>query len=184
MTFRFDDISSNSSQDEIAEITSYLLETFPDCDILYAISPIVHGSESGSQRIFPKKYSAMSDHRIFYNADKASMAFLTWLPQGKMITTASHGLLHIDHRLLSYEAQEMSILTSCSLTYSKIFVPPFNKWNQDTEAICCEHEIELIKFEDGWRSMEHEPFDPDHDYWYLHHWNCLLYTSPSPRDFG
>ena len=62
----------------------------------------------------------------------------------------------------------MSILISASLVKSKIFIPPFNKWNKDTDEICKEHGIELIKFEDGWLSMEHNKFNESHDKWYLH----------------
>jgi hypothetical protein len=51
---------------------------------------------------------------------------------------------------------------------SKIFIPPFNKWNKDTDDICKEHGIELIKFEDGWLSMEHNKFNDIHNKWYLH----------------
>jgi hypothetical protein len=54
------------------------------------------------------------------------------------------------------------------LTNSKTFVPPFNKWNRDTEAICSEWRVELVKFESGWKSMEHEPWDKAHGRWYLH----------------
>ena len=62
----------------------------------------------------------------------------------------------------------MSIFVSCSLSQSMIFVPPFNKWNQDTEDICKEQGITLIKFEDGWLCMEYNDFDPNHDLWYVH----------------
>jgi len=76
--------------------------------------------------------------------------------------------VHVDHRLLKKEAQELSILVSCSLSKSKIFVPPFNKWNKDTDEICEEHGIELVKFEDGWLCMEYNNFDVNHDLWYVH----------------
>ena len=66
------------------------------------------------------------------------------------------------------EVQEISILISASLVKSKIFIPPFNKWNEDTEDVCYEHGIELIKFEDGWLSMEHNKFFDSHNKWYLH----------------
>ena len=84
------------------------------------------------------------------------------------MTRVSHGLIHVDHRLLSREAQEMSILTSCSLAKSKVFVPPFNKWNKDSEDICREHNIQLVKFEDGWLCMEYNDFNPDQELWYIH----------------
>ena len=69
---------------------------------------------------------------------------------------------------LPKSVQEISILISASLVKSKIFIPPFNKWNKDTEEICDEHGIELVKFEDGWLSMEHNNFSDIHNKWYLH----------------
>ncbi len=81
---------------------------------------------------------------------------------------ASHGLIHVDHRLMGREAQELSIVASCSLVGAKIFVPPFNKWNRDTASVCDEHGIELVKFEDGWRHVRFNAFDPSHDKYYLH----------------
>jgi hypothetical protein len=76
--------------------------------------------------------------------------------------------VHVDHRLLHKCAQELSILVSCSLAKSSIFIPPFNKWNKDTEEVCKENHIELIKFEDGWLSMEHNEYKEDQQLWYLH----------------
>ena len=77
-------------------------------------------------------------------------------------------MIHVDHRLLSRDAQEMSILISSSLVKSKIFIPPFNKWNKDTESICEENGIELVKFEDGWLCMEYNEYVEEQDKWYLH----------------
>ena len=81
---------------------------------------------------------------------------------------ASHGLVHVDHRLLDKSSQEMSILISSSLVNANIFIPPFNKWNKLTEEVCIENGIELIKFEDGWLCMEYNSYDDSHDKWYLH----------------
>jgi hypothetical protein len=102
-----------------------------------------------NERIFPKILNAYSDFRLFYHIDKAG------IPEIKTpnIEKAAHGLIHVDHRLLSKEAQEMSIIVSSSLAQSKIFIPPFNKWNKDTETICQENSIELIKFESGWKHI-------------------------------
>jgi D-lyxose ketol-isomerase len=63
----------------------------------------------------------------------------------------------------------MSILVSASLVKAKIFIPPFNKWNKDTEDICRDSAIELVKFEDGWKCAEYNKFDPSQILWYLHH---------------
>jgi hypothetical protein len=106
----------------------------------------------------------MSDHRQFYKAD---IAAIPEIPD--YVEKASHGLIHVDHRLLKKSAQEMSILVSCSLSKSNIFVPPFNKWNKNTEKICRSNNIELVKFEDGWKCMEYNKFDSSVSKWYLHH---------------
>jgi hypothetical protein len=120
-------------------------------------------SDINKQRIFPKILNAHSDYRCFYNVD------LTGIPEiNNRVVLASHGLIHVDHRLLTKEVQEISILVSASLVKAKIFIPPFNKWNKYTEEICEEHKIELIKFEDNWLCMEYNKYNISHEKWYLH----------------
>ena len=168
MTFRFDDVCINADMGLINKMTDFIFNKFQDCDILWGISPLVHdmsfeNDSKQSQRIFPKILNAYSDHRKFYAVDKAGLPEIH--PRAKM---ASHGLIHVDHRLLNKEAQEMSILVSSSLAKANIFIPPFNKWNSDTESICNDNNIELIKFEDGWLCMEYNKFNSGHKKWYLH----------------
>jgi hypothetical protein len=90
------------------------------------------------------------------------------------VEIASHGLVHADHRQMHFDAQEMSILVSCSLLQTKIFIPPFNKWNADTEHICKAHDIELQKFEDGWLGAEYNAFNISHPLWYTHSFNWTV----------
>jgi hypothetical protein len=166
--FRFDDVCINADMELINEMTDFLFKKFPNCVVLWGVSPLVHDmsqefNEITKQRIFPKILNAHSDYRKYYEVDLAGLPELK-----KEATLAAHGLVHVDHRLLPKPAQEMSILISASLVKSKIFIPPFNKWNKDTDDICKEHGIELIKFEDGWLSMEHNTFNDIHDKWYLH----------------
>jgi hypothetical protein len=166
--FRFDDVCINADMELINNMTNFLVDRFPGCIVLWGVSPLVHDmsgekSDISKQRIFPKILNAHSDYRVFYNVDKAG------LPEyNKNATLASHGLIHVDHRLLSRDAQEVSILISSSLVKSKIFIPPFNKWNKDTDDICKENGIELIKFEDGWLCMEYNQYNEDQQRWYLH----------------
>lgn len=162
-TFRFDDVCVNANKLMIRDITNYLIEKFPTCRIIHAVSPLVH-SNCG-ERVFPKMLNAYSDYKKFYGVDVANVPCVS-VPQN--VEYAGHGIVHVDHRLLNKQAQEMSILISCSLVKSRTFVPPFNKWNKDTEEICKENGIELIKFEDGWLSAEHNEFDSKHELWYLH----------------
>jgi len=162
MIFRFDDISANTDMqktNELAELIRSELKT----EIWYCISPLCNSSEKNNGRIYPRYWNALSDCREYYKMDIAE------IPQcPRFAKIANHGLVHIDHRLLDYDRQEMSIVISANLTNSCIFVPPFNKWNEDTIKICDSHGYELIKFEDGWRSAEYEPFDGSNDKWYLH----------------
>jgi hypothetical protein len=166
--FRFDDVCINADMDLINKMTDFLVNKFPDCTVIWGVSSLLHDmsnekSDISKQRIFPKILNAHSDHRVFYNVDIAG------LPEfNKNAVIASHGLIHVDHRLLDKSAQEMSILVSASLVKSKIFIPPFNKWNKYTEEICKEHNIELIKFEDGWLCMEYNTYYDDQILWYLH----------------
>lgn len=164
---RFDDVCIRSDLSRYKEMALWLMER--GWGVWYCVSPLVHGDAEG-ERVFPKVLSARSDHRNFYRVDQCGLPEDQAIPYG--VKLASHGLLHVDHRLLMYEAQELSIVTSCSLIGTKVFVPPFNKWNSVTQSVCLSHDIHLVKFEAGWRGMEHEPFDPDHSLWYCHprHW--------------
>lgn len=167
MTFRFDDICINTDMDLVQRMTDYLYDNLY-CTIIYGISPLVHRMETGDkvkdQRVFPEILNAMSDYRNFFKVELAGVPIIT----DKRITKAGHGLVHVDHRLLSREAQELSIITSCSLVGAETFIPPFNKWNTDTLFICINHHINLIQFEDGWKSMEYNKWDDQHKHWYLH----------------
>lgn len=170
--FRIDDVSINCYGVGTVFITTWLMNKFPGCEVIYGVSPMVHNSVG--KRVFPKEFTAMSDYKNFYMVETCG---IPKMPNGDKMdnraTIASHGMIHVDHRLLTKECQEMSILVSCSLLKSEMFIPPFNKWNKDTEDVCKEHGIELIKWEDGWRSAEHNKFSPDITKWYFHE-----------RDFG
>lgn len=163
-TFRFDDVSPNTDMILLGEITRYIISKFPGAKLIYCISPLCHDMAGG--RVFPQVFNALADYRKHYSVNRAGVPDLMPCVRG---LTAGHGLIHVNHQLLDYQAQEMSILASCSLAYdARIFLPPWNKWNEITEMICEENGIELIKFEDGWRSLEHSGFDPKHHLWYMH----------------
>ena len=143
--FRFDDICLNADMKLHIDIAKHIKKEIPSADVLFCVSPLVHDmtAEKGKtkQRIFPQILNAHSDYRKFYQVEKCGIPeFPEW------ITRAGHGLIHVDHRLLTKETQELSILTSCSLSKSTTFVPPFNKWNKYTEEICNEHGIKLVKW--------------------------------------
>jgi len=178
--FRFDDICLNTDMKLVNDMCEFILEAVKNSKIILCLSPLVHDMsyEEGKhkQRIFPAILNAHSDYRLFFNVDHAGFPLpdLNSLKLNKNIILASHALVHVDHRLLTKSQQEMSILISCSLAKSKTFVPPFNKWNKDTELVCEENGIQLIKFEDGWLSMEHNQYNTEHDKWYLHSREFIL----------
>lgn len=160
LTFRIDDVSLNTDLSKLATMTARLRDKFERCKIMYGVSLAV--SEDVGERVFPKIWNAFSDHRKYFLVDRIGMPNIL---AGADI--ASHGLVHVDHRHLSREAQELSILMSCSVLQTNIFIPPFNKWNADTESVCAEHKVYLVKFEDGWRHLKYEAFDGSGN-WYFH----------------
>lgn len=166
--FRFDDVCINSNMELTNSLTSHIINVFDGkAEIIWGVSPLVHDMSDyhgkAKQRIFPEILNAHSDWREFYQIDKCGIP-----PLRNDVTLAGHGLWHVDHRLLHYSVQEASIITSCALVNSVIFIPPFNKYDSATQLICDEHGIELIKFEDGWRSMEYNSYDIEHGKYYLH----------------
>ena len=72
--FRFDDICLNTNMPDCNEIAAAIHKHYPECTILYCISPIVNQMPEDdyviSQRIFPKIFNAYSDYRIFYQRMK------------------------------------------------------------------------------------------------------------------
>jgi hypothetical protein len=174
-TFRFDDICGNASIKRDVEVAAAIREHYPNAKIIFGVSPLVHPHQECGERVYPAILNAGSDIRPFFRPTKC------WTPPQlpSFIKLAGHGLWHIDHRLLTPELQEASILTSCSLVGAEIFIPPFNKWTPYMMEVCRHEGIELIIFEDGWLSMEHNDFDDRHRMWYLHarHWNVEKITN-------
>jgi len=166
--FRFDDVCINADMELINNITSHIINIFDGrVEIIWGVSPLVHDMSDykgkHKERIFPEILNAYSDWREFYKVDYCGIPKLR-----QDVTLAGHGLWHVDHRLLHYSVQEASILTSCALINSVMFIPPFNKYDGSTQLICEEHGIELVKFEDGWKSMEYNSYDSEHGLYYLH----------------
>lgn len=172
MLFRCDDVSLNTDILKLSNMIGIINKKFPQCNIILGISPLVHEIKEENllkERIFPKIFNAFSDFRVFYKTDKCGIPNLECFSIYNNITLASHGLIHVDHRLLKKEVQELSIITSSSLVKSSIFIPPFNKWNKDTEEICKENEIELIKFEDNWKHILYNKISEDGKYYFHTH---------------
>lgn len=174
-TFRFDDVSLNTDWSKLDKIIEFLRSTFKpgDLQLIFAVSPAVcemkHCDDKlHRERVFPSIWHTESDHRIFYRMQRAGIPVLLDQYRKAGIAIASHGMVHVDHRLLEPAAQELSILLSCSLLECSTFVPPFHKWNKHTEAICQEHNIRLVKYDHSWRHLLYHPFDPRTENYYVH----------------
>jgi hypothetical protein len=169
MIFRIDDVSVNTDLEKLKKIVNTIGKAAPQAKFLFAISPLVHDVSKervgDHERAFPRLLSAHSDHREMFSVRRLG---LPEFKVGYSAQLASHGLVHVDHRLMGREAQELSIVTSCALVDTSTFVPPFNKYNKDTIDVCEEHGIDLVKFEHGWRHVRFNDFEPTHELYYLH----------------
>lgn len=163
MIFRNDDVNSNTNLEHLREIYAVIAEFFPNAEIWSSISLFSRQTNNGS--IYEDVPFKLKPKEWFYRVNQF-FEIKKLLP--KSVIT-SHGLFHADHSFLQIDAQEMSILSSCSLLHTNIFVPPFNKYNSDTEGICKDNHIRLVK-PDGWKNFEYEEFDPNHRCWYFHSW--------------
>lgn len=178
--FRFDDVCINTDTPKLFDLITTIQKHRPDMTILLAISPIVFARgqlakyrRGQEERVHPNELTAMSDPRVYYrgtNCGLPTWVFVTTENDEKpgTIVRAGHGIVHVDHRLLGAEAQELSILTSCSLAQASVFVPPYNKWNRLTEEICRGNSIYLVKWEDGWLHTKFNQYDRAHERYYMH----------------
>lgn len=175
-TFRFDDISLNTDVDKVLAMIEFLRNQFGRdwVDITLAVSPAVFDMSSypglEKERVFPKMLNTESDFREFYKVEKVGVPEFIWgYRSNPHITIAAHGMVHVDHRLLSRKAQELSIVTSCALAKTDQFVPPFHKWNEKTERACRDNRITLHKFA-SWhmKHLLYHKFKKEENSYYLH----------------
>ena len=170
VTFRFDDVCGNTDAVKLTEAVTVIRAYVPEVTILFAWSPVIFERhqlpEDQWERVHPRILTAQSDITAYYRGmDACSPPYLL---RKLGVVWAGHGLAHVDHRLLARDAQEMSIVMSCAIARATTFVPPYNKWNTDTIGICKHHGITLVRFEDGWRHVGHNPFHPRQSLYYLH----------------
>lgn len=173
LIFRNDDVSCNSTN--LNDIYTILVNKFSDC-IIYSCST-VFSKNSVSGSIYPNLPLKDKELKYFYEVDKAKDNIFMAEKEYENIVIASHGLWHFDHTSVDRQLKEASIITSCNLLKTNIFVPPFNKWDAEVELICAANNITLIKSnEEGWKSFEHNKFDASYPLWYFHSWRWTHVT--------
>jgi hypothetical protein len=174
-TFRFDDVSLNTDTTKLDKMIRFLRSTFraDQLRIILAVSPAVYDMREcektlDRERTFPAIFHTDSDFRVFYKMQRVGVPPCIADYRKEGIELAGHGMVHVDHRLLSRSAQELSIVMSCSLIPCDTFIPPFHKWNRKTEEICAEHLIRLVKYDASWRHLHYHPFNHRTENYYLH----------------
>lgn len=173
VVFRIDDVSPNTDMHELAKQLG-VLKPYAST-ILLGVNLIAREASNGA--LYPDLPLRGQDRLYFYNADRMmrseQIAELRALPSVKL---ASHGLIHGDHSKFGKDAVEMSIITSCALLDTRVFIPPFNETSQVVKLVCEDNNIEIVgNCEDRiWKSLESEPFDPNHKFWYYHPWRLNL----------
>lgn len=163
MIFRNDDVNANTDKNKLASIYGAIHSVFPDAEIWSCIT-LFAGANTKQAVYGDLPIKRHSSNWFYRNADAFMYDY-----RHPMYKVASHGLYHVDHSKISRGTQEMSIIGSCSYLKTDKFVPPFNKFNQDTRDICFDNGIQLC-VGGSWKSIEHEKFDPLHEHWYLHSW--------------
>lgn len=165
LTFRNDDVCANTDIDKLhTEFYEPIHEKYPQATILSCVTLFSKKSENGA--VYPDVPFKDKPLEYFLSVDR----FLGDYKAPSYVTVASHGTWHFDHSSLSREVQYCSIISSCVILKTRIFVPPFNRYNADTEAICNENGIILARLSDGWKSLEHATFNKSYDNWYFHSW--------------
>ena len=163
MIIRNDDVSPATPPRELMQMYTIIRKHIPSAQIWSCVNLFAKMNIKGS--VYPDLPLKEQPMSYFYDVDKA------W--QGKAIgigKIVSHGVLHVDHTQLSRDAKEMSIVTSCKFLQADIFVPPFNKYDEEMDDICKSIGVRLVKPSDGWKSLESDTFNPDHKLWFFHSW--------------
>lgn len=164
LVFRNDDVNPNTNFKELSGIYNTIKKLYPKSDIISCVTVFGRYSPFGS--VYPDVPFKNKAKEWFFRVDRC-INELDIITKDKI---ASHGLIHNDHSELDRDAQKMSILTSCSYLNTDLFVPPFNKYNHATREICDSNGIIMIDDLGQWKSLEYEPFDPTHRFWYFHSW--------------
>lgn len=145
---RCDDISVDTDVDALKRIWE-LVHEFPVTHII-AVTPKGRGDPIHHMKPLKRGnawiQAATGDDYIFSNKD---LLEVIWLYQSLGAKIAIHGLIHIDYRKLSYREQlyhlrEAQEIMDTFFSKVKYFVPPFNKYNDDTVEICSKLDLELV----------------------------------------
>lgn len=172
---RNDDVNPNTDYKELMEMYDIILKAVPNAEIWTVWSVI--NRKLATSNLYPDGDLPIKEKPLDYFYRTANQMGLP-LEGGRYGKICSHGMLHICHKDMPIELQEMSIVTSCFLLRTKVFVPPFSESDKNTEIVCNKFGIELVKREE-WMPLDYKDFDPSHKKWYFHSWR---YTPDKLRE--
>jgi len=171
LRFRIDDLSINTDLDRlendiVVPIRQHCANNLPKIKphFVFGVSPAVYEMPKSegpavSERIFPAILNAHSNPAVFYKPQKLGIPDLARVSKmDEHVSFCAHGMFHIDHRLISKEAQEINIISSLSLVeheckthdldFIRAFIPPFNKTNSDTTEIGKDHRVHIVAWDE------------------------------------
>jgi hypothetical protein len=160
--FRNDDVNPSSNLKHIKEIYNLINIRFPNVEIYSCIN--IFGKKNPTGLVYPKT-NIKYDNRLYYDID--SIFDFRQLPN--LYNIVSHGLFHFSHAKVTYETQRFSILASCNLLKTNIFVPPYWEWNEKTIKICKLNNINLWT-DNEWINLDREKIDTIHNHYCFHSW--------------
>jgi hypothetical protein len=170
--WRNDDVNPNTDFELTRNLYGIIKEYSPESRIISCINIFSRKNNVGSlYKEVPFKNQPVT---WFYDVDQ--IVSLDWVNKYRDISdVVSHGLFHINHAKVAKSAQEMSIVGSCKLLKTRVFVPPFNAYNGDTVKICKANGIKLVT-PDEWKTIDYSDFNDEHELWYMHSWRWTTET--------
>lgn len=171
--FRNDDVNPNTDFLELYKIYDALAGYFPGCQIWSCVNIFARANPFGT---YPENQYAYADLKTkpagmdFAAVDKI-LEISDVYYDVPFHQVASHGLWHMDHRAVSQDLQAFSIRTSCGVLGTKVFVPPFMRWNARTREICAAHNITLWGTDtEKWVNLDNAEMRPGHELYLFHSW--------------
>jgi len=169
---RNDDVNPNTNYKELMEMYDVIEKFVPDVEIWSVYCPTCV-RRPDSNLIYPKEYYPLRQQP---QAQLMKMVNHVSLPLegGAYRKIVSHGIYHVIHKNMSRDLQGASIIAACRFLRTNIFVPPYSEYDETTIDICSKHGITFVMPSPEWKSLESEPFNPDHKKWFFHSWRYTV----------
>jgi len=160
--FRNDDVNPNSDFKAIRKMYDTILQYFPNAEIYSCVN--LFSQETSEGNVYPPTKKLAKDRDYFLVNKMFDFKSLKYLER-----IVSHGMWHLDHKHCNNELQKYSIVSSCRILKTNLFVPPFWRYNQDTRDICSEYGIKLW-VDTTWINFDNLDIIPEKRYYLFHSW--------------